>query len=636
MRKIALSLMFTIIAASTVFGQPTYSVDSIADSLSKNANAVFRFYNTSYKRVSAEKYTIDVHYAISILNPNGNQASELLVPYDRNSRVTGIKAYIYDRNGILQGKIKSKEIRDYAANGNSTLFSDSRIKYFKPAVSSYPYTIEFKYTIENSGVVGFDTWLPQKWFNISVEKAALSFVVPKQFDIKYRELNHDFTRNVTSSGNTNVYTWSVTNLSAIEYEPHAPNYLDFMPAVLLSPNEIVYEGTQGDFSTWESYGIWVHQLIKGRDELPKETIGYIKGLTDTISEQRDKINAVYKYMQGKTRYVNIALGIGGFQPLLAKDVDAKGYGDCKALSNYTKALLKCAGIESYYAEIGTGKYQEIKFTDFASANQTNHIILCVPLESDTVWLECTNQKIPFGYIGTGSQNRNTLLIKPNGGELAKTHTFGAAENTKTSNIKLEINATGGANYELNTAYNNSLYSEIFSLLNSSQKEQRDELLKDLSSSKNIGINSFSVEDQSNRYAKAKLSVKGELYNFSSKAGSRIFFAPEFFHSNQFSDFIPDSRKLNIYEPISYSYIDTLQITLPKGYSTEYLQKSKAFNSVYGRCSFEVAQIEETITIVRNLFVNEGQYNSETFGEINEFLRSVSDYENKKIIISKRE
>ena len=81
-----------------------------------------------------------------------------------------------------------------------------------PAVSDYPYTIEYKYTIENKGIVGFKTWMPQKWFNISVEEAELSFKTSVEFDIKFKELNHDF-----------------------------------MPAVLLSPNEIVYEGTNGDF-----------------------------------------------------------------------------------------------------------------------------------------------------------------------------------------------------------------------------------------------------------------------------------------------------------------------------------------------------------------------------------------------------
>lgn len=633
MKKQILVLILSLFVAPTIFGQNIYNVNNIADSLTKNADAVIRFYKTSYKIVSNEKYVTDFHYAITILNPNGKHIAELAVLYDRNTHVSNIKGYLYNKNGALQGKLKKKNIRDYAANGNYTLFSDNRVKHFNPAVSTYPFTIEYKYTIENSGTVGFDTWLPQKWFNVSVESAELSFSTVDTLDFKYKVLNHAFIKNISYTDNLNIYTWKVKNLKAIEFEPHAPNYLDFMPVVLLSPNKIIYERTKGDFSTWESYGKWVHSLIKGRDELSEETIGYLHDLTDTIDNKKDKIKTIYHYMQSKTRYVNVALGIGGFQPLLAMEVDAKGYGDCKALSNYTKALLKCIGITAYYAEIGTGKHQQIKFTDFASANQTNHIILCVPLETDTVWLECTNQNIPFGFLPPSSQNRYALLIKPIGGELVKTPSFSANANTRISSINFNFNKTGDVDFKITTEYNNSLYSEIFPLLNTSQKEQNEYFLKNLTSTNNVDITKLLISDNSKDIAKAKLFFEGKLNNFASIVGSRMFFSPEFFHSKNLLRFIPEERKLDIFEPISYSYFDTLRITFPKGYSLDYTQENMQFNSIYGQCEFIVEQIENRITIIRKLSINEGKYSCSRFGEINEFLRSISDYENKKIIIS---
>jgi len=272
MKKPALFTAILVFSVCTAFGQNFYSIDNIADSLKKNANAVLRFYNISYKRSSAAKYIKEVHYAISILNPKGKYASQLRINYDRNSRVSDIKACLYGRNGDLQAKLKKKKIQDYAANNNYTLFSDHRQKLFKPAVSSYPYTIEYKYAIEHSGVVGFETWMPQKWFNVSVETSILKFNVPKEFDIKHMELNQTFVKTEESTAKEKTYTWYTKGLKAIQYESHAPNYLEFMPAVLLSPCKFSYEGSKGDFSSWESYGKWVYKLIKDRDKLPEETI----------------------------------------------------------------------------------------------------------------------------------------------------------------------------------------------------------------------------------------------------------------------------------------------------------------------------------------------------------------------------
>ncbi len=632
MKKLSLLVIAIIISSHIIIGQNLYDVKNIADSLKVNANAVIRFYSTSYKMISAEKYTVEVNYVVTVLNENGRNASELNIYYDRNSSVSNIKGYLYNKYGVLRDKLKKKEISDYALQNSSTLFSDNRIKHFMPAISSYPYTIEYKYTVEHTGIVAFNTWLPQKGFNISAEMAELSFITPNENDIKYKVLNYDFSNNSTVIKGNRHYKWTVRGLEAIKYEPNAPSLLEFMPAVLLSPNIIRYEKTVGDFSSWKSYGKWVYNLINERDILSKETIDFISKLTDTIPDKKTKAKAIYKYMQSRTRYVNIALGLGGFQPIKAADVDEKGYGDCKALTNYTKALLKCAGIRSYYTEIGTGSSQEIKFIDFASANQTNHVILCVPLNNDTVWLECTNQKIPFGFIGIDSQNRYALLIKPGGGELVKTPSLGATLNTRISNINLIINEQGDADFNIKTQFNNNLYSEILELMNYSESEQKRVLLKTLSLLNTITLESVLIEDNSETTAKGELNVKGIIKNYASKTGTRMFVLPVFFHEDQYIDLIRNERKLPIFEPLDYTYIDTLTIELPENHMLEHLLESQQISCPYGRYIFDVEYSEESIIIIRKIEIFKGQYNNEIFDEINKFLKGINNCENGKIIL----
>ncbi|MDO9510416.1 MAG: DUF3857 domain-containing protein [Bacteroidales bacterium] len=634
MKNFVFFITTVFLSLQTVHAQDAYSVVHIADSLKQNADAVIRVYNTTYTRSSVGDYALDVHFVITVLNKNGNNSAELTLFYDRNTKVSDLKGFVYNKNGQLQHAFNKNEILDLAANNSYTLFSDSRLKFCKPAVSDYPYTIEYKYTIENKGIVGFNTWMPQKGFNTSVEIAKLTFCTSEKFDIKYKELNYSFLHEVSDKKKWKIYYWTANNLKAVEHEPHMPNSLDFIPAILLSPDNTAYEDTKGDFSSWKSYGKWGYNLIINRDELPLETSKFIKELTDTIPNKKEKAKAVYKYMQSRTRYVNVTLGIGGFQPLMATDVDKKGYGDCKALTNYTKALLKCAGLESFYTEIGSGDHHEIKFTDFASTNQTNHIILCLPVDGDTVWLECTNQKIPFGYIGTASQNRYALMITPDGGLLVKTPSLNANQNTRTSNTILTINDSGNADFIITTKYYNNLYSEIFELLNISEKEQKDALLRNLSSYRSIKLESFSVKDKSDTIAKGELFVKGNLQNYASIAGKRMLFTPGFFHKNELAALIQNKRKVDIYEPLSYSYIDSLQINIPKNYSIEYVASSSQIESTYGECLINVKQTESAIMVVRKLSIKHGNYNFKMLDEISNLIRSMVSFENKKIIITK--
>ncbi|MGV8096769.1 MAG: hypothetical protein AB2L24_33355 [Mangrovibacterium sp.] len=138
-------------------------------------------------------------------------------------------------------------------------------------------------------------------------------MTPTDIGLRYKELNYPFkmVTNVIDKGKK--YQWFAENLPAIPREFSGPDYLDLFPAVLLAPNEILFEGHNGDFTSWNSYGKWVYDLIRERGELPPSALEEVRQLTDPIPDRKDKVKALYRYMQQKTRYVNIALGIGGLQ-----------------------------------------------------------------------------------------------------------------------------------------------------------------------------------------------------------------------------------------------------------------------------------------------------------------------------------
>ncbi len=77
------------------------------------------------------------------------------------------------------------------------------------------------------------------------------------------------------------------------------------------------EGYYGSMLSWKDFGKWYYKLSNGRDILPQDALGEIDEIIKTCSDRDEKIKKLYNYMQSRTRYVSIQLGIGSWQPFEA-------------------------------------------------------------------------------------------------------------------------------------------------------------------------------------------------------------------------------------------------------------------------------------------------------------------------------
>ncbi|MBK6985451.1 MAG: hypothetical protein IPH32_12180 [Bacteroidetes bacterium] len=82
----------------------------------------------------------------------------------------------------------------------------------------------------------------------------------------------------------------------------------------------------------------------------------------------------------------------------------------------------------------------------------NHAINCVPLNNDTVWLECTSQIQSLGFQGSFTGNRKALLVLPNGGALVNTIKYHAIDNAKITVATIVLDNTNNATAQIKTSY----------------------------------------------------------------------------------------------------------------------------------------------------------------------------------------
>lgn len=332
---------------------------------------------------------------------------------------------------------------------------------------------------------------------------------------------------IVQKGDVKMYTWEVKNLAAKKYEVSSPPFTEITPTVFFAPSKFELQKYSGDMSTWEGYGKFIYQLVKGRDLLPDETKKKVHELTDTIRGEREKIFALYDFLQKNTRYISIQLGIGGWQPFEASYVAEKKYGDCKALSNYMIALLKEAGITAKYVEIYAGKSHPLFNEDFPSF-QSNHVISCVPLANDTIWLECTSQTTAPGYMGSFTGNRKAVIIDERGGHVVNTPVYKVADNTQVRKVKAVADEQGNLQAEIANTYTGIQQEMPHFLMYDASKKERKEYLNQMFNLpmyevlKNDYKEHRGISPSMDEYLQIRLS------NYAIITGRRLFINPDIF------------------------------------------------------------------------------------------------------------
>ncbi|MBR1539063.1 MAG: transglutaminase family protein, partial [Bacteroidales bacterium] len=207
--------------------------------------------------------------------------------------------------------------------------------------------------------------------------------------------------------------WTIDGYTGFVEEHLMPDVRSVVPHVMAAPEEFAYDGSTGRQYSWQALGFWLNRLLSGTDDLPEERAAEMASLTAGCKTDLEKIRVIYDYLCNKTRYVSIQFGIGGFRPSPCSSVDKTGYGDCKALSNYFRCLLRAVGVESIYTVLNT--HQPHPYPGYCSIGQHDHVMVAVPLKEtgDTLLVECTH-RLPLGYRPGHVAGHDVLLVKSGG------------------------------------------------------------------------------------------------------------------------------------------------------------------------------------------------------------------------------
>lgn len=610
-------LLFICLVVLFIFNQKSYSQSLDAEVLRYSSSCDV----TSGKLIQTDSLTIQIN------NRVGDKYTEISIPYSKNDKISDLEAWIENMDGSRVRTLKKSDIVDKSAISDISLYEDSFNKCFQLKHNMYPYKVVYTYKTTYRNFISIAWWSPIVYRELPTQSAKLKIILPKSLPYQKYVKNVEGNCQIDSSGNDIRLLWKTTYDKPIKTEIFSQPE-NYYPLVIVSPLNFQY-GVDGSTKDWQSFGNWQYRLNQDLDLLPDEEKLTISKLIEGMTDKIEIIKTLYHYLQDHTRYINVSIGIGGLKPYPASYVAQNKYGDCKALTNYMKAMLKYAGIESFYTTVYASEQPRDIIKNYAGP-QFNHVILAVPLEKDTIWLENTLNTNPFGYLGTYTQNREALLVCKEHSQLVHIPAMKMDNDNVSYKFIFDFNLKGGATVAMNILFKGDEFERFNQLHSDFNDDEKDRIIRDYMPFDNYEVINWELKKAHRDSTYIKLNASLTLNNFLKPIGPEFYFS--LYHSRIPAFSLPVNRTYPVVLPYPISNSDTLFYNLPIGYEMKTKIDSVSLKTQFGMYEISSQISKGKIKIIKRFELYQGSYKTDQYAGFYSFIQSIKDIENKKIVI----
>ena len=604
-----------------------YSIEAIADTLKKDAHSVVHEYRADISIHTVEEGEGTFRKVITVMDKEGLNHADFVCFADKFRTLGSFKGEVVDASGQRVLTIKKSELK--SSSLSEGLASDDKTYFYECPYEKYPFTVVYEWDMKyRHGFLAFPAFVPVEEFNQSLVSAQYKLSVPLDMEIAYRT-NFPSKPVVSQEKDAVVHEWKWSGICTIERETLGPSLTQLVPILYIKPLEFSYDKYIGKQSSWQELAAWHHSLLQGRDILNEEQIRQIRDLVKDLDNDYDKVKKLYTHMGERMRYVSIQLGIGGLQPMSAAETMLMGFGDCKALSHYLKVMLQTVGIPSDYVIIST--IHRNLYADYPNVQQMDHVILKVPLKERTLWLECTNPFIPFGYIHSNIAGHEALVIHSEGGSIERLPHYADSLHTQNYRIEVALTDTPQTLVQVERISSLSQYEDNMSMLRKKADDRKDRIRK------NIQLNRATIGEVEVVEKSDSLPTLTERYTlqgmYGNKNGNRLFVPVNPFRQEPFR-LSNKERKYDIHIGYGYSDNDVIKLVVPEGYQIETLPKDVSMICPFGHIRSSVVVQENEIIITQSLYVKKGVYSVSRIEEFRAFSETIKKVYGGKIILKK--
>ena len=643
----ALAVFITLVCSAPLLGSSPSAPDWLHQAASKppgkyaaETNAVVLLEDLTVN-VTGPGQAEETHRRIvRILRPQGHDEAKLHVYVGPGDKVQSIHAWTIDSSGI-QYEVKDKEFLEVSPY-QEALYTDIRFRAVEAPAGNPGSVIGWEYTIRRH------IWMDQlHWFvqeDIPVEETRLTLQLPASWEYKASWANRA-AQQATPVG-PNRWQWVCQSLPGIPEEHLRP-----ASAALAGHLELAFyePAAASNLGSWKAIGDWYYKLVDGRRNPSPEISARVQQLTAGAATFDAKVRALTAFLQSDVRYVEISIGIGGYQPHPASDVFRSRYGDCKDKVTLLSSMLKEAGINSEYVLVDTE--QGVVKPDVPST-LFNHAILAIELPRETppdayrsvstttagtryLIFDPTDEYTPVGDLRTALQGSYGLLVMKSGGDLIKLPVLAPDSNRVDREGKFTLQADGSLTGTVTERLTGTHAARGRAWL---AKENESERAKSFDHSlgaslKNVSVQQLKVQDLNAHDKDLTFTYQLTAPGYAQKTGPLVLVRTRVLGEKAI-EINWAKRKSPIELSGATSEKDSYEILLPAGYAVDDLPEPKQIDVGFASYKSKIEASGSTLHYSREYVVRDPYVGTDRFPDLRKLEGTIGDDEFASAVLKK--
>jgi hypothetical protein len=587
---------------------------------------------------------VNYRRAVKILRPAGKDQALFYAHFDKETKLDYLHGWSIAANG-QEYEMKDKDATE-ASPYQYVTYSDTKVKFIRMPAAEVGAYVAVEYQQRCRPYAFSRKWHFQE--DIPVKTARFAINLPPGWEYQYRFGN--WAEQKPQSSGANSWQWEMHDIEGITEERQMPAWSSMAGVMAVS----FYSASLPQSSrvtTWNEVATWANLLnASRRTETPgmhQKVEQLIAGKTDMIA----KIHAIANYVQHNVRYVEISIGIGGWQSHLASDTFSNSYGDCKDKATLLITMLHEAGIESYFVLVDSQR--GVVNPAVPSPWSFNHAIVAVKLPAEVkttdlyaavddpklgklLFFDPTSELTAFGTVPAGEQDSYALVVTGNGGEMIKMPLPPPFLNRLQRIAHLQLTPEGSLLGEVEETRNGYEASVMRSELMNADRDKRVKLLEgllgeflDRSKLTYASIGNLEKYDEP-----LILKYKFEAVNYAKSAGDLMLVRPRVLGSD--ASAIAEDKKRKY--PVTYKSTslksDLIDIKLPTGYSVDELPPAADVSAPFAEYKSKIEAKDNVLYYSRSYTVKDPLVPLDQMSTLRTFMRGVALDERNTAVLKK--